>query len=232
MMRALAIVVLLLLLPAAPCLAWEDAREVVHGSSRVLEKGETLVGIFSPLGYGILERMTIFTHPALLLLLTPAVWTRIAVSTGDSGLAFEVGYEQSWLKTDRDRPGFMQAGVIYSQVFKRNHQITLAAGYLAEFGRKNVANDWLGLYWRVGANFIIKRNNMIIADVRGVALSREGHRIPTASLLYARQFGRMRLGTGASFGEFMVSTNFIESGANDQKVAMYVYPWFDLWWRF
>ncbi|MBM4355898.1 MAG: hypothetical protein FJ109_19270, partial [Deltaproteobacteria bacterium] len=135
------------LLGALPASAWESAEEVVHGSARVLEKGETMVGVLSPLGYGVHERVTVFTHPALLLLLTPSLWTRLAILEGTSGLALEAGYQQSWLdlltadsttdaEDDRsDAPGYVQLGVVWSQLLSRNVQLNVAGGYLAEFGR-------------------------------------------------------------------------------------------------
>jgi hypothetical protein len=235
MSRSAASLVAALLLLAIPAraLAWDDVREVIHGSSRTLERGEMKVGIITPLAYGIHDRVTLFIHPALLLLLTPAVWLRVAALDKAAGLAFEMGYQQSWLKTDTsDRPGFLQAGIVYSQAIKKSGQLTLAVGYLAEFGRAGIADQWLGLYWRVGANILIGANDMLLADIRGVALVGEGHRIPSGSLIYAHQFGRLRLGAGASFGRFPISSNFSGSAADDESVPLYAYPWFDLWWRF
>ena len=232
MIRTLAVALAVLLVSSSPCLAWDSSTEIVHGSARVLEKGETIVGIFSPLGYGVLERLTVFTHPALLLLLTPSLWARVAVLSGPSALSVELGYEQSLLQADGARPGYLQGGLVFSQALGRSAQLTAAVGYLAEFGRDDVPADWAGLYYRVGADFIIGRSNLIILNVRGAYMSNDGFRIPTGTLIYAREMGRMRLGIGASLGKFMISKDFSESGSDADDTALYVYPWLDLWWRF
>jgi len=73
----IALVVVAWLGPGTQARAWDTPAEIVHGTGRVLEKGEMVVGILSPLGYGLHERVTIFTHPILDLLLTPNAWLRV-----------------------------------------------------------------------------------------------------------------------------------------------------------
>jgi len=228
-----------LVLPSGPLQAWESAAEVVHGSSRVLEKGETMVGILSPLGYGVHERVTVFTHPALLLLLTPSLWARLAILEGSAGLALEGGYQQSWLylitqeggtgsgKDEMSAPGTAQLGLIWSQLLAPNIQLNVAGGYLAEFGRADRADRFSGLYWRIGADFLFKEVNLLLAEVRGKFLVGEDFAVPTGTILFARQLGRARLGFGACFGRFGP-----EQFPDVLDKPLFVYPWLDVWWRF
>ncbi len=96
-MRLTCVFLVFALLWSAPALGWESAREVIHGSARVLEKGETIIGVVSPLAYGVHERVTLFTHPALWLLLTPNLWFRLSLLRSTVGLALDAGYQQSFL---------------------------------------------------------------------------------------------------------------------------------------
>lgn len=241
-MRALSAVLAVLVLglaAAMPAHAWESAKEVVHGSARVLEKGETMVGILSPLGYGVHERATVFTHPALLLLLTPSLWARLAVLDGTAGLSIEGGYQQSWLhlvtqgdsggdgSSEKSAPGYAQLGMAWSQLLTPNVQLTLAGGYLAEFGREDREDRFTGLYWRVGSHFLFREVNLVLAEVRGKVLAGEDLEVPTASLIFARQLGRARLGFGACFGRFGP-----EQFPEVLDKPLFVYPWLDVWWRF
>ncbi len=234
-------VILVVVLCCAPGLAqaWESAKEVVHGSARVLEKGETMVGILSPLGYGVHERVTVFTHPALLLLLTPSIWARLAILEGKAGLSLEGGYQQSWLylvtqegssageDSKTSAPGYAQMGLVYSQLFTDTIQLNVAGGYLGEFGREDREDRFTGLYWRLGAHFLFKEVNLLLAEVRGKVLAGEDLEVPTGSLIFARQLGRARLGFGACFGRFGP-----EQFPEVLDKPLYVYPWVDVWWRF
>lgn len=238
---------------AKPTLAWDHPREVIHGSARVLERGETVVGILSPLAYGLVERITIFTHPALLLLLTPNLWARFSILDDDSAVALETGYQQSLLILEYGdtvddgtasgsadpMPGFFQAGVVFSQVLGSNVQLSAATGYLVRFGgfTTNLNEHNSGLYYRLNGHLLIGELNLILAEVRGSWFNQETTPYPTGTLIYARQLGRTRLGVGAAFGDFPISADFKSatdprSGKSGETVDLPVYPWVDLWWRF
>jgi len=245
MKHLLCILACLLLFPVSG-LAWEDTRHVVHGSARILEKGETVVGVLSPLAYGVHERVTVFTHPALLLLLTPNIWARLSVWDSDLGLAGEAGYLQSWLggmgsDDDADSatasdvaPGFLQLGGIASYIFSKKWQVTLALGYLAEFGGDGGETD-SGLYYRAGAHFLLDETNLFVAELRGDWIAGNESPYPSGSLIYARQFGRTRLGLGACFGQFFGQALLGQGESLDNLAfqdSIFVYPWLDVWWRF
>ena len=253
-MRQLAVgIVVISILWSGPVRAWDHPREIIHGSARVLEKGETIVGILSPLAYGLVERITIFTHPALLLLLTPNLWARFSLLDDDSAIALETGYQQSLLvleygdttadDTDSSSanpmPGFFQAGVIFSQILGRHVQLSAATGYLVRFGgfTTDLNEHTSGLYYRLNGHLLFGEVNLIMAEVRGSWFSNASISFPTGTLIYARQLGRTRLGIGAAFGEFPISTNFNNAtdprqGQSGDTVALPVFPWVDLWWRF
>jgi hypothetical protein len=253
MWRLVAGIAALALLWAGPVHAWDHPREIIHGSARVLEKGETIVGIVSPLAYGLVERVTIFTHPALLLLLTPNMWARVSLLDDNSAVALEAGYQQSVLdleygesndsaadsgNTDPN-PGYFQAGAIFSQVLGSSVQVSVATGYLVRFGgfTTNLNEHNSGIYYRLNGHLLFGEVNLILAEVRGHWFRDTSAHFPTGTLIYARQLGRTRLGIGAAFGEFPISTDFSNatdprSGNSGDTVALPVYPWVDLWWRF
>lgn len=257
MKSGLLLCALLISLPSQGA-AWDSAKEVIHGSSRVLEKGETIVGVISPLAYGLHDRATVFTHPALHLLLTPNFWGRLALLEGTAGVSLESGYQQSFLSlsgTSEDHyPGFFQLGAVYSQLLTANLQLNCAAGYLVDIdtGEETEAGYRTGFYYRVGTNIVIKRRNLLIAQVRGKVMSGPEPSIPTGTVLFARQLGRMRVGVGASVGEFVIRTGYEEdekkadeeraeetAGNTTEQTArkttektINIYPYFDLWWRF
>lgn len=247
MKRFLPVLLFLFVLPR-PVLGWDDARQVVHGSARILEKGETVVGVLSPLAYGVHERVTVFTHPALLLLLTPNFWTRLSVWESDLALAVEAGYLQSWLagigadggtdegsgSTEENAPGFLQLGGVASYAFSDSVQVSLALGYLAEFGSE-VGETSSGFYYRVGADYLLDEANLFIAEVRGDWSPDNESPYPVGSLIYAREFGRTRLGIGACFGQFFGQALLGQGESVDNLAfgeSIYVYPWLDVWWRF
>ena len=253
-MRGLLLGVLALtLIWGGPARAWDHPREIVHGSARVLGKGETIVGIVSPLAYGLVERVTIFTHPALLLLLTPNLWARVNILDDSSAVALEAGYQQSLLVLEYGEttesetetgstdpmPGYFQAGVVFSQALGRSVQLSAATGYLVRFGgfTTDLNQHNSGVYYRLNGHLLFNEVNLLLAEVRGDWFNGDGSHYPTGTLIYARQLGRTRLGIGAAFGEFPISTDFKNatdprSGQAGDTVAIPVYPWVDLWWRF
>ena len=263
MKRSLAVLAMATaLLYAAPIHAWDRPTELVHGTARVLEKGEMIVGILTPLGYGLHERVTIFTHPILDLLLTPNAWLRVDLWSNESwAVAMEAGYQQSFLggvarkvagtgdsTTDAGEPtdgsvtapeattevvaaapaqypGYLQVGFATSFAV-RLLQLTLATGYEGRFSGKDDLTD-VYLYYRVGLDLLASERNLVMVRLVGdVGLNPGDFEIPTVTLIYARDFGRLRLGAGVAAGSFPIK------GLPDRFVDWPVYPWFDLWWRF
>jgi len=221
-----ALVALLLVIPG-PAVAWESAKDIVHGSARVLDKGETIIGVVSPLAYGLHERVTVFTHPALHLLLTPNIWGRLSLLDDDTGLALETGYQQSLFAISSlgDYPGFFQLGLVASLLFTQSFQATVAGGYLVDFAPTELpdASYTTGFYWRSGAHLLFKRVNLVMLEVSGKVMRDVPVGVPTGKAIFARQLGRMRLGVGAAFGRFEVIPG---------DDPLWMYPWADVWWRF
>jgi len=223
-------VLLTILLLAGPGRAWERPTELVHGTARVLEKGEMIIGILTPLGYGVHERVTVFTHPILDLLLTPNVWFRFDLWSDDAwAVALDTGYQQSFLSVAAGGgvvyPGYLQAGVAGSFAVHKL-QITLATGYEGRFSGRDDLSD-VFLYYRVGLDLLADERNLVMMRLVGdVGLNRGSFEIPTVTLLYCREFGRGRLGIGLAAGSFPVK------GMPAGFDAWPIYPWFDYWWRF
>ena len=144
------------LLMASQAHAWDRPTELVHGTARVLEKGEMIIGILTPLGYGLHERVTIFTHPILDLLLTPNVWFRADLWSNDRwAVSLEVGYQQSFLGVageGAEYPGYLQGGFAASFA-ARLLQVTLATGYEGRFSGKDDLSE-VFMYYRVGLDLL------------------------------------------------------------------------------
>lgn len=217
-----------------PARAWDRPTELVHGTARVLEKGEMIIGILTPLGYGLHERVTIFTHPILDLLLTPNVWLRVDLWSNDRwAVALDTGYQQSFLSVaaedvsgaDAEYPGYLQGGFAASFA-ARLLQVTLGTGYEGRFSGKDNLSD-VYLYYRVGLDLLASERSLVMVRVVGdVGLNPVGFEIPTVTLIYAHEFGRLRLGAGLAAGSFPIK------GLPDKFDVWPVYPWLDLWWRF
>lgn len=237
-MRQMCLLALLLLAPRPAC-AWESPAQIIHGTSRLLEKGETVIGVLSPMAFGLHERVTVFLHPALYLFLTPNVWFRVGLLQGEPAVSMETGYQQSFLAIQQsdggeasDYPGMVQLGAVTSLSFSKHWQGTVAAGYLAELSQGEQGTR-SGVYARIGADFLVTPEHLIMAELRGRYLFQDGFAIPTFTALYARQFGRMRLGAGLVVGQFSFSTASTGLEAESPSdVTLPVYPWLDAWWRF
>jgi len=196
-----------------------------------------VIGILTPLGYGVHERVTVFTHPILDLLLTPNVWLRLDLWSNDAwAVALDAGYQQSFLSVaaadasgdpgdHADYPGYLQAGVAGSFAV-RMLQVTLATGYEGRFSGRDDLSD-VFLYYRVGLDLLADERNLVMMRLVGdVGLNQGSFEIPTVTLLYCREFGRGRLGVGLAAGSFPVD------GMPADFDVWPVYPWFDYWWRF
>lgn len=232
---------LLLVLAGSPgkASAWESLQRVVHGSANVMEKGETMMGVLTPLAYGVHDRITLFTHPALHLLLTPNVWARGALKKGRTALALEGGYQQTFFAIsqtgtgdNQTYPGYVQAGAVFTHTFTDWLQLNLAGGYIGDMhsGQEDQLNWSHSLYLRTGVTFLFARKTFIFTQVRIKAVNAVDFERPTAWLLFGRHTGRMRFGVGVCIGNFVL-------GNGEETVAFVpdevpVYPWADVWWRF
>jgi hypothetical protein len=229
---ALVFVACLIATPRAD--AWDRPTEVVQGTARVLEKGEMIIGILTPLGYGLGERVTIFTHPILDLLLTPNLWLRVDLWNDERwAIALEAGYQQSFLSVAAEDvegaaaeyPGYLQGGFATS-LAAGIFQITLATGYEGRFSGKDDLSD-VFLYYRVGLDLLAGERSLVMVRVVGdMGVSPFRLEIPAVTLLYAHEFGRLRLGAGVVAGSFPIK------GLPDEFDEWPVYPWLDVWWRF
>ena len=247
-MRRLVVISLVSLVLVAPARgrAGERVSEVIHSNARVLEKGETIVGVITPLAFGILEKVTVFTHPALHLLLTPNFWGRVSVLDGRLGLALEGGYQQSFLSLQESGdgddaepryPGLLQLGGVFSFSFNKHWQASLGLGYLAEFDTRGGGSTTTGWYYRAVGQWLITRRNLVQVSVRGSKYGETPMDWPLFQAIFARQFGRMRLGGGLSVGEFVIDTGGTQVNEQTGNIlpetrTLPVYPWLDAWWRF
>jgi hypothetical protein len=233
--RLLMLLWLLLWLPPQ-ARAWESTSELVMGTARCLERGAMMVGILTPLGYGITERVTVFTSPIVALLMTPNAQLRVGVwQSPQTAIAVELGYQQSFLSMqqgDKDYPGFVQVGLAWSRTLRRDLQATLGGGYESPFGSAGEESE-NRVYYRAGLDFLINRSDLLMLRLHG-ALGFSPF-LPTSQTLmavYAHEFGRAHIGVGLAAGSFPISTSRDSQGAIDKSTRLPVFPWLDFWWSF
>ena len=149
-------------------------------------------------------------------------------------MALEAGYQQSFLSVaaedltgvDAEYPGYLQAGFAASFAV-RMLQLTLATGYEGRFSGKDDLSQ-VYLYYRVGLDLLANERNLVMVRLLGDIGLNKGNsfEIPTVTLLYAHEFGRLRLGAGVAAGSIPIN------GLPDKFDVWPVYPWIDVWWRF
>ncbi len=233
--RLLVLLWLLVWMPS-PARAWESTSELVMGTARCMERGAMMVGILTPLGYGITESVTVFTSPIVALLLTPNLQVRVgAWQTPQTAVAIELGYQQSFLSMqqgDHDYPGFVQGGLAWSRTLRGDLQATLAAGYESPFGSAGQESE-NRIYYRAGLDYLINQSDLLMLRLHG-ALGFSPF-LPTSQTLmavYAHEFGRAHIGVGLAVGDFPVSTSRDSAGAIDKSTNLPLFPWLDFWWSF
>lgn len=216
---------------------WWNNKQIVHNTAHSLQKNEKLLGVFTPFGYGITDRISLFIHPILFLLVTPNINLRFNVyDTERLAIAVVFAYSESFLEFEqREFPGVVETGVRFSVTLGRHVVFTSGVDYRLDlFPRKENANSIsyeksvshgvaavLGFNFRINESHLISLSGNLTYDI-----SKNKVRTPTGTLLYAYGWERLRLGVGIAAGTFIIQTN--DEG---KFVSWPVYPVLDLWGR-
>ncbi len=225
-----------LLTPAPAAAVWNNPREIVHNTAAVLEQGELLVGVVTPVAYGITDSIMLHMHPILWALLTPNAGLRISVFDSDVfrlSLTSEVGatITEGSARPPDDRPlGHVNGGVASTFNVGGGVLISAAAGYQHDFSERidgEVADDD-SFIWHLGVNWLITPKHLILTTGGAQYSTRQsGLKAPFGSIVYAYAFdGGGRLGLGVAAGTFPVAID------KDDIRTVNVWPVIDWWKRF
>jgi len=135
MAGGLALVFVLLCGVSSSLAFWKKNEDVVHNGAYTLDEEEFLIGIFTPLQYGVLEDLTISLHPILELLLTPNVGLRYQVLKEPVGVSVTAGYVQTFIREREEGgyPGRLELGTMVSIPLNDHMVVTPYLGYLMDF---------------------------------------------------------------------------------------------------
>ena len=251
---ALALVALTLV--AAPARAdFGSVKHVFNGTAYTLEQGQFAVGIVSPIEYGLLDELTLVTHPILDLLLVPNFAIKWKVVDRAVALAMNVAYVQTFLGVSQlSFPGSATVFPTLSVAFGSSVALSFQAGYVldvlprkpAPIGRASpcpsvsrcaaalpvaaAADEGQRLDHGVsfGGNvaLLLGPSDLLWIGIQGQWYAGSGIAIPTAIVSYTHAFYRMRLSVGVAAGHFPTQV-----GTNAANILdLPVYPVIDLWW--
>jgi hypothetical protein len=221
---------LAVLVTAAPARAdFGSVRKVWNGSAYTLERGEFAVGIFSPIQYGLLDDLTVATHPVLDLLAVPNValkWKPVDV--GVAAVSFTATYLQAFLETS-SRINIPGAVAVFPTVtFPFGHQVSLSVhgGYALDILPGEPVRVDHGVTYGMSLSVLITPADLLSIVVTDQWYAGTGLALPTAIVSYTHAFYQTHLTVGIAGGKFPIQIG--DTGA--RFFQMPVYPVIDVWW--
>jgi hypothetical protein len=213
-----------LLLVATPSRAdFGTVRRIVNGTAYTLEQGELAVGVFSPVQYGLLDEITIATHPVLDLLLTPNVAFKGKVYDGPVAISLNATYIETFLNSAQQTfPGTLSLYPMLTVPIGHAVSLTAQGGY-----NLDVSPVSHGAMFGLNATFLLGPADLVQITVQDQWYSGgQGFRVPTAVVSYSHAWYRLRVSVGVAAGRFP-----LQIGGNGARVLnLPVYPVFDVWW--
>jgi hypothetical protein len=230
------------LAPSTGRARWTDSTQVLHSSAYTLREGGFLLGLLSPLQYGIVDRVTITTHPVLHLLLAPNVGLRIKVLDRYVALAVSGSWQQNLLYArNRRHPGGAHAAVTLSAPIGWRAVLSASAGYAPVLSLETGESPSLDVdrhrvLFSFAVNLLATHNDLIILQAHGmIRLAPDEMARPVLVVMYGHAFGSIRLGGGVSLGRFAITYKHdpsYEDSFRTNIAGWPIYPFVDLWWRF
>lgn len=224
--RSLALAVILAALSIRSGVAWAefgDVRRVHDGTAYTLEKGEFSVGILGPMQFGVLDELTVVTHPVLHLLLTPNIVLRGKVLDGPVTLALNLGYIQTFLDPRRlDFPGTVSFYPLVTVPLSSRVALSGQVGYLLD-----VSPVSHGVLFGGGVAVLVSPSDLLNLQVQDeYERDPAGLRRPTVLFTYTHAFYRLHLRAGVAVGRFPIQ---VGSASTDIR-NLPAYPIVDLVW--
>ncbi|GMV41202.1 MAG: hypothetical protein AMXMBFR64_29180 [Myxococcales bacterium] len=256
MRLALGAAILLAAVPARG--GWTSPDRVITNTAYTLEESELIIGILSPLQYGVTEDVTIALHPILALLLTPNVSARVRLWQEEVTVSVAASYSQTFLRRvgfeehaagdsatpyvrpgdtesiESGFPGSVQMGVLVSVGVGAETTFTPYAGYTVDFFTQ--VDDGLvthlsthGPVAGLGFNWLIGEEDLLTVQVQALwSVPDERPEVPTGTVAWVHAWDELRLGIGVAAGRFPLR---IGEGVAGEVVEIPIYPYLDLWWR-
>ncbi len=218
-----AVLACLVLAPMPAAAEFGNIRRVFSGTAYTLEQGELAVGIFSPLQYGLLDRLTVSTHPILDLLLTPNVALRFkAVDRSRVAVGIGASYMQSFLSgPGRGVPGTVSAFPTVSLPFTDTVALSLQGGYTLDIDPVRH-----GVLYGANLGWLVGPADLLWVAVQGRYRFGPGAERPTVMVSYTHAWYQVRLSVGIAVGRFPTQV-----GAQATDILDFpVYPVIDVWW--
>jgi hypothetical protein len=201
-----------------------SVRRIVDGTAYTLDHGEFAVGLATPIEYGVLEDLTLMTHPILDLLMTPNTSVRYKVLDGKVALAFNVSYIQTFLDPKQlDVPGTVAVYPILTIPFSSRVAFSAQAGY-----RVDVSPVAHGMMFGGGLIVLATPADLISLQAQDEYYRGRGLARPTVILSYSHAFFQLRLSAGIAVGRFPIQVGSSSADVKD----LWVYPVADVWWQF
>lgn len=215
---------MLILLAAAPVRAdYGSIRRIVSGTAYTLEQGELAVGVLGPVQYGLLDELTVSTHPILDLLLTPNVALKGKVYDGPVAISLNGTYIQTFLRSAKGVfPGSISLFPMLTVPIGPSVSLSAQGGYLLD-----VSPVSHGVMFGVNATFLVSPADLIqITFQEQWYGGNRGFQVPTAVVTYGHAWYRLRVTVGVAAGRFPIQT-----GAGARVLNLPVYPVIDVWWQ-
>jgi len=213
-----------LLAAATPARAeYGSVRRIVGGTAYTLEQGELAVGILSPVQYGLLDNLTVSTHPVLDLLLTPNVAVKFKAYDGPVAISLNGAYIETFLKSAKGTfPGTLSFFPMLTVPIGRAVSLTAQGGYVLD-----VSPVSHGAMFGINATFLVGPSDLVQITLQDQWYGGgRGFQVPTAVVSYGHAWYRLRVTVGVAAGNFPLQIG--DSGA---KVLNFpVYPVLDVWW--
>jgi|GEM_PF-457963 len=201
-----------------------DIKHVFSGTAYTLQQGDFAVGIIGPASFGLVEELTLTTHPILDLILIPNVNLKWKFFDNEKiALAFDIAYIQSFLDTTTtDIPGSLSPYMIMTVPIKDVASITLRTGYVLELSPTSH-----GLMYGADVSWLVTPADLLSVGVAGQWHPEgRGADVPTVTITYGHAWEQIRLTVGLAIGSFMTRV-----GDNAEDVFdIPVYPVIDVWW--
>jgi hypothetical protein len=199
---------------------WSDHADLIYDTAFTLDQGEFEVGVFSPLMYGINDRVQLSMHPILLLILSPHAGLRWQVTpTGPWTAALNLEGTWSFLEpvdgAGREVlddgacdgcgfPGSVHAWPTLSWMATSRLLLTTGVGPRLDF--LDLRHEDTALVTHGSIQWLMDTENLFM--IHGTVDSRpwegSGFTDPVIQLTYAHAWGMLHLALGVAIGAFEI----------------------------
>jgi len=238
--RLLASLILLCLFASGAKADWLRTSELAFNTAFTVDRGELEIGVFSPLRYGVSEKVQFSTHPILILVgavnlslrwrVTPVQRVTVALNvSADVDLVNKediAGERSLGSCVNCGVPSRFQTTATVSIGLSKSLLLSLGIGPsvdFVDFGYARLMAELHGsLIWMIDSKQLLLLHSSGYLNLEGPGEAK----VPSTQLMYARACGNLNLGLGLAFGSFEVARNA------DEVHEWFAYPVMDLWWRF